>query len=168
MVVWLIGLSGAGKTTLGSKVKDLFDEQNIRSFVLDGDLVRNFFNNDLGYSEAERRQNIKRIMLAAAVLEKTDIVPIVCNISPFEDLREFARGSFDQYIQIYLRKDIQNAQQSDVKNVYKDHQDKTPIVGLDLGFDEPQQSELVIDVDGDTVEESFNRIKNILAGSVQK
>ena len=158
----------AGKTTLGSKVKDLFDEQNIRSFVLDGDLVRNFFNNDLGYSEAERRQNIKRIMLAAAVLEKTDIVPIVCNISPFEDLREFARGSFDQYIQIYLRKDIQNAQQSDVKNVYKDHQDKTPIVGLDLGFDEPQQSELVIDVDGDTVEESFNRIKNILAGSVQK
>jgi adenylylsulfate kinase-like enzyme len=168
VVVWFIGISGSGKSTLGNLLKGYFDTQNIRSFVLDGDLVRNFFNNDLGYSEAERRQNIKRIMLAAAVLEKNGITPIVCNISPFEDLREFARDSFENYNQIFLRKNIQVAQKNDVKNVYKENQNKTPIVGLDLNFDEPKKSELVIDVDGDTVDESFNRITSFLSGQQQK
>ena len=94
MVIWLLGISGAGKSTLGKRLKKHFDAKGIHSFILDGDVVRTFFDNDLSYSVADRRQNIKRILLAAYVLEQNGVIPIVCNISPFEDLRQFARDTF--------------------------------------------------------------------------
>ena len=76
MVIWLIGISGAGKTTLGNKLHDYFKNNNTKSFIIDGDLVRNFYNNDLGYSKADRIANIKRIMLSAYTLEQ-EIIPII-------------------------------------------------------------------------------------------
>jgi len=59
MVIWLIGISGAGKTTLGNKLKQYYDNKNIKSFIIDGDLVRDFYNNDLGYTKEDRIANIK-------------------------------------------------------------------------------------------------------------
>ena len=106
MVIWLLGISGAGKSTLGNLLKQYFDRNAVKSFILDGDSVRNFFDNDLGFSVDERRQNIKRILLAAQALEQSGVIPIVCNISPFEDLRQFAREKFNDYVQIYLQKSI--------------------------------------------------------------
>ena len=88
----------------------------------------------------------------------SNVIPIVCNISPFEDLRQFARDTFHNYVQIYLEKSMPIAQQNDVKNIYKNHISKTPIVGINLEFDEPLLSELVIPVDTETVDESFARI----------
>ena len=102
MVIWLLGISGAGKSTLGNLLKKYFDRKAVKSFILDGDSVRNFFDNDLDFSADERRQNIKRILLAAHALEQSGVIPIVCNISPFEDLRQFAREKFNDYVQIYL------------------------------------------------------------------
>ena len=63
MVIWLLGISGAGKSTLGKRLKKHYDTKGIHSFILDGDVVRTFFDNDLSYSVADRRQNIKRILL---------------------------------------------------------------------------------------------------------
>ena len=162
MVIWLLGISGAGKTTLGLKLKQHFDSEGVQSFILDGDIVRNFFDNDLSYSIDERRQNIKRIMLAAHVLEQNGIIPIVCNIAPFEDLRQFARQKFSNYVQIYLKKSLSLAQANDVKNIYKDNISKSMIVGIDLEFDQPKTNELVVPVDSETVEESFIRIITML------
>ena len=162
MVVWFLGISGAGKSTLGNLLKEYYDRKAVKSFILDGDIVRKFFDNDLGYSVEERRQNIKRILLAAYVLEQNGVIPIVCNISPFEDLRQFARDKFHNYVQIYLEKSVPIAQQNDVKDIYKNHISKTPIVGINLEFDEPLLSELVIPVDTETVDESFARIVLLL------
>lgn len=162
MVIWLLGISGAGKTTLGLKLKEYFDDQGLKSFILDGDIVRSFFDNDLSYSVDERRQNIKRILLAANVLERNGIIPIVCNISPFEDLRQFARKKLNNYIQIYLKKSLSHAQTDDVKNIYRDNISKSMIVGIDLEFEHPSNNELVIPVDSEDVEESFSRIKTML------
>ena len=158
MVIWLLGISGAGKSTLGKRLKNYYDTKDVHSFILDGDVVRTFFDNDLSYSVVDRRQNIKRILLAAYVLEQNGVIPIVCNISPFEDLRQFARDTFHHYVQIYLEKSMPIAQQNDVKNIYKNNSSKTPIVGINLEFDEPLMSELVIPVDTETVDESFARI----------
>ncbi|MBT3872710.1 MAG: adenylyl-sulfate kinase [Flavobacteriaceae bacterium] len=162
MVIWFLGISGSGKSTLGNKLKGHFDKNNIRSFLLDGDIVRDFFDNDLGYSLEERKQNIKRILLTAYALEKNGIIPIVCNISPFESLRYFAREKFQNYVQIYLHKEIKEAQKNDVKNIYKDNLNITPIVGLDLDFEKPLHNELVIDVDKETEDESFYKILTYL------
>lgn len=162
MVIWLLGISGAGKSTLGRRLKQYYDGKGVQSFILDGDVVRSFFDSDLSYSIDERRQNIKRILLAAYVLEQNGVIPIVCNISPFEDLRQFARDKFNDYVQIYLKKSVPIAQQNDVKNIYKDNISKAPIVGIDLEFDEPVSNELVIPVDSETVNASFTRIMLLL------
>ncbi|MDF1883733.1 adenylyl-sulfate kinase [Sulfurimonas sp. SAG-AH-194-C21] len=162
MLVWLIGISGAGKTTLGNRLKKYYDKNNIKSFILDGDIVRDFYDNDLGYTKEDRVANIKRIMLSAYVLERNGIIPIICNISPFEELREFARNKFHNYKEIYLKKNIDIAQDNDVKNVYKSNLLKTSIVGIDMKFEEPLHSDLTIEVDLENENESFLKIINFL------
>ena len=158
MVIWLLGISGSGKSTLGNKLKVYFDESNVRSFILDGDTVRDFFDGDLGYTPDERRQNIKRILLSAFVLEKNGVIPIICNISPFESLRQFAREKLDDYVQIYLEKSLVEAQKIDVKNIYKDNVNVTPIVGLDVEFEPPKKNELVLNVESETADVSAGKI----------
>lgn len=158
MVIWLLGISGSGKTTLGNKLKQYYDNKNIKSFIIDGDLVRDFYNNDLGYTKEDRIANIKRIMLSAYVLEQNGIIPIICNISPFEHLRVFARDKFDFYNEIYLFKDLKKAQQNDVKGIYRDNLNKTSIVGIDLNFEEPKNYDVKIDVDKESVNDSLEKI----------
>jgi len=155
MVIWLIGISGSGKTTLGLGLKEYFDGLDKECCVIDGDLVRGFYDNDLGYSREDRVANIKRIMLAAHVLEQSGVAVIVCNISPFEELREFARRKIAGYSEIYLKKSVEASRAADVKNMYKGNIGKTEIVGIDLKFDEPAGSDLVINVDEESVEESL-------------
>jgi len=152
MVIWLLGISGAGKTTLGKMLKEEYDKRGMQSFIIDGDIVRNFYDNDLGYSKEDRISNIKRIMLGAYLLEQNGIVAIVCNISPFESLREFARKKFDNYIEIYLKRDISSIDNK--KQVY----DSKNVVGVDLEFEIPQKSSLVIDTTQQTKEESLLEI----------
>lgn len=165
MVIWLIGISGAGKSTLGNMLHEYYSKEGIASFIIDGDLVREFYNNDLGYSKEDRIANIKRIMLSAYVLEKNNIIPIVCNISPFEELRTFARQKFEDYREIFLKKDMQIAKNNDVKGVYQDNLDKTSLVGIDMLFDEPIYSNLEIEVDKEDVETSFQRLIHYLEGN---
>tara|TARA_B100000902_G_C26872484_1_gene698414 strand:+ start:143 stop:640 length:498 start_codon:yes stop_codon:yes gene_type:complete len=158
MVIWIIGISGSGKSTLGNMLKKHFDEKKIKSQIIDGDTVRTFFEDDLGYSFEDRQQNIKRILLASYFLEKNGVIPIICNIGPFESLRIFARDKFEDYIQIYLHKEIESAKKNDVKNVYKENINVTPIVGLDLLFEEPKINELFLRVDQESKEDSLKRI----------
>lgn len=130
--------------------------------MIDGDIVREFYDNDLGYSKEERISNIKRIMLSTYVLEKNNIIPIVCNISPFENLRDFARDKFDSYHEIYLNKNISIAKENDVKGIYKNNFKKTSLIGVDMKFEEPTKSNLTINVDSESEEISFEKIINYI------
>lgn len=158
MVIWLIGISGAGKTTLGHLVKDHLELLERKAFLIDGDVVRDFFNNDLGYSKPNRIANIKRILLAAHLLSENGIITIVCNIHPFEDLREFARKKIRDYNEIYLKRDISDSSKKDVKKMYRSNLGKTDIVGIDLNFEKPENCDLVIDTGSETKDESFQRL----------
>lgn len=162
MVIWFIGISGAGKSTQGAKLHKHFQNLGIKSFILDGDIVREFYDNDLGYSKNDRIANIKRIMLSAYVLEKNGIIPIICNISPFEFLREFARKKFADYHEIYLSKNIEKAKENDTKGIYKNNINKTSIVGIDIKFEKPLKSNLVINVENEDEDQSFTKIKNYI------
>ena len=157
-VIWLIGVSGSGKTTLGTGLKKHFEESGKRCYIIDGDLVRRFFDNDLGYSREERVANIKRILLAAHMLDKAGVATIVCNISPCEELREFARRKIGGYSEIYLKKGVAASRADDVKGMYRENLGKTEIVGIDIEFDEPKGSDLVVDVDKESEAESLQRI----------
>ncbi len=158
MVIWLIGISGAGKTTIGRRLSKHFDEIGRKNYLVDGDEVRDLFNRDLGYTDAEREENIKRIILGAYLLDKNDIIGIICNISPFEHLRRLARDKIEGYNEIYLKKDIQSSINSDVKGMYKENIGRTQIVGLTSTFDEPVSANLTIEVDNMTVEETYHAV----------
>lgn len=158
MVIWLIGISGAGKTTIGRKLEEHFNNIGKKCYLLDGDEVRDLFDRDLGYSDAEREANIKRIMLGAYLLDKNDIIGIICNIGPLEHLRQLARKKIKGYNEIYVKKDLAISMKNDVKGVYKENAGKTQIVGIDATFDEPQTPDLVIEVDNMTVDESYQAV----------
>jgi adenylylsulfate kinase len=158
MVLWLLGISGAGKSTLGQLLYDQMKSLNKKVYLIDGDEIRSFFESDLGYSKEDRIANIKRIIYAAYVLSKSGVTVIVCNISPFEQLREFTRRKVPGYVEIYLKKKLEISIQSDVKDIYKENLGKTEIIGKEIAFEEPKASDLVIEVDTITVFESFNQI----------
>lgn len=152
MVVWLLGISGSGKSTLARELKKVFDEKGLKSFIVDGDYVRDFFDRDLGYSKEERIENIKRVLIAVKVLSDSGIVPIVANISPFQSLREFARKKLRGYVEVYLKRDLDKIRGKD--DVYK----SSHVVGVDVEFDEPKNADLVLDTGRLSVDECVGRI----------
>lgn len=158
MVIWLIGISGAGKTTIGRRLEEHFKTIGKRCYLLDGDEVRNLFDHDLGYSDAEREANIKRIILGAYILDRNDIIGIICNISPIENLRQLARRKICGYNEIYLKKNLDVCIKNDIKGVYQENMGKTHIVGIDITFDEPQTPDLVLETDRMTVDESYQMV----------
>lgn len=168
MVIWLLGLSGAGKTTLGIKLAQyLKEEKKLPVAVLDGDEVRRFFDNDLGYSIDERKANIKRIILTAYYLHKYGHTVIVCNISPFEDLRLLCRKKIAPYFQVYLMNTVEECKEKDTKNVYNNSQNDA-VVGVDLRFEEPLNNDLVIDTSKGTVDDNFQLLTHAILEIVDK
>lgn len=158
MILWLMGISGAGKTTIGRRLKQYLDQEQIKNYLLDGDEVRDLFDRDLGYSDQEREANIKRIILGAYLLDKNDIVGIVCNISPLEHLRALARRKIPGYHEIYLKKDLRTSVERDVKGVYQANMGKTQLVGIDVAFEEPQHPDLVLEVDRMSEDETYQAV----------
>jgi adenylylsulfate kinase len=164
MILWLIGISGAGKTTIGRKLEEHFNEIGKKCYLLDGDEVRDLFDRDLGYSDAEREANIKRIILGAYLLDRNDIIGIICNIGPLEHLRQLARRKIAGYNEIYLKKDLAISMRNDVKGVYKENMGKTNIVGIDATFDEPKTPDLVLEVDKMSEEETYEAVIQYIVG----
>lgn len=156
MVLWLLGISGSGKSTLGKKLKIHFDSKDLKCCIIDGDLVRDFYDNDLGYTKEDRVVNIKRILLSAYLLEQNGIIPIVCNISPFQELRDFARKKLENYIEIYLKRELKDI--NNKNDVYCGNN----VVGIDLNFDEPVNPNLELNTSNQTIEESLNCILQYL------
>lgn len=158
MIIWLIGISGAGKTTIGRRLEKHFNELGKKNYLLDGDEVRDLFDRDLGYSDADREANIKRIILGAYLLDRNDIIGIICNIGPLEHLRALARQKIEGYNEIYLKRDIKISMEKDVKGIYKDNMGKSQIVGIDAAFDKPTHADLTLEVDSMTEEETFQAV----------
>jgi len=157
MVIWLLGLSGSGKTTLGNLLYAYYKDKNEKLIFIDGDEFRDFFDNDLGYSEEERRENIKRVIGAAKVSSQLANKVIVCNISPFEDLRKFCRKKLPSYFEVYLFKPLEVLSKLDVKGIYSREKDKD-IVGKGLPFEPPINADLSINTAENSIEISLEKL----------
>lgn len=163
-VIWLTGISGAGKTTLGLILKKELEKRWGHVEFIDGDSVRRYFGNDLGYTRKERILNVKRIAFAAMLVAKNGTNVVVANIAPYIEARDFMRNHIKSYIQIYLKISVEKAMKRDVKGHYKKYKEGNlhNIVGVDDTYDIPRNPDLVIDTDANTIEESIQQIMKFL------
>ncbi len=163
-VIWLTGISGAGKTTLGLKLEKKIIKSNKKCVMLDGDIVRAFFENDLGYTRKERMFNVKRIAFAAKLLAENGINVIVANIAPYYEVRDFIREKTSNYIQIYVKVSLDTVIKRDVKGHYKNYEkgDLDNLIGVDDSYDVPRNPNLIVDTDLESISESVEKIINLM------
>ncbi|MBI2500072.1 MAG: adenylyl-sulfate kinase [Deltaproteobacteria bacterium] len=159
-VIWLTGLSGSGKTTLAFRLKKEFEAQKISIEVLDGDMVRDFFENDLGYSRKERILNVKRIAFAAMLMARHGTHVIVANIAPYYEVRDFIRRHLKNYLQIYVKALPETLRKRDVKGHYRRFEQGQirDMVGIDDDYDQPRRPDLILDTDCETIDQSLARL----------
>lgn len=163
-VIWLTGISGSGKTTLGAVLKKELKKRYNKVEFLDGDIIREFFDNDLGYTREDRILNVKRIAFAAMLVAKNGTNVIVANIAPYYEARDFIRKHIKGYIQIYLKVSPEESTRRDVKGHYRKHREGKLInlIGIDDNYDIPRNPNLIIDTEQESVEESLDNILNYL------
>ncbi len=159
-VIWFTGISGSGKTTLAVRLFEELSRQGLQCDLLDGDVVRDFFEGDLGYSRQERIAVTKRIAFAAERLSQNGIFTIVANISPYFEIRDFLRVKISNYHQIYCKASLAKVSERDVQGHYARYQtgELKNFIGLDDVYEEPREADVTVYTDTETVDESLTKI----------
>ena len=161
-VVWMCGLSGSGKSTLASALEKRLYAEGKLVYVLDGDNIRTGLNSGLGFSDEDRLENIRRIAEVSKLFADAGLVAINSFITPNASLRAMARGIIgkDDLIEVYVKASFETCMKRDVKGLYaKAEKGLVPqFTGKDSGFEEPEDSDLVIDTEAMTIEESLDKL----------
>jgi len=148
-VIWLTGLSGAGKSTIANLLEKRLHVGGIHTFLLDGDNVRHGLNQDLGFSAADRAENIRRVAEVARLMVNAGLVVIVAFISPFRAERQLARSRVEsgEFIEVFVDIPLEVAEKRDPKGLYrKARAGQLPdFTGIDSPYEPPESPEVVID-----------------------
>jgi adenylylsulfate kinase len=162
-VLWLTGLSGAGKTTLAKKVFEYIEKKGLDVEKLDGDVLRGHFPST-GFSKTERDEHIKRVGFMASILEKHGVIVIASFISPYSQARRFIRDMCSDFVEVYVRAPLDVCEDRDVKGLYSKARagEIKNFTGIDDPYEEPQNPELTIDTDKQTLDESVLAITNFI------
>lgn len=149
LVVWFTGLSGAGKSTIAIEVEKELVKRNKLVYRLDGDNVRHGLNSDLGFTRADRNENIRRIAEVANLFKDAAFITLVAAISPYAAMRSFAREKIgsDSFIEVYVKTDIEECIRRDPKGFYARARQGniTDYTGIADPYEEPEAPEIVID-----------------------
>jgi adenylylsulfate kinase len=158
MIVWLIGLSGAGKTTVGRALHDRLKPSRAGLVFLDGDILREVWGENVGHTIEGRRLNAHRISHLCRLLDQQGIDVIAAVLSMFPDWQAWNRDNFAQYFEVFLDVPMTTLRARDSKGLYAaaERGDLKNVVGVDLEFPRPANSDLVID--GDKVTRSPDEI----------
>jgi bifunctional enzyme CysN/CysC len=150
-VVWLTGLSGAGKSTIANLVERELHRRGHATYVLDGDNVRYGLNRDLGFTEADRVENIRRVAEVARLMVDAGLIVLVSFISPFRAERRMARLLFDdgEFIEAFVDAPLEVAEQRDPKGLYRKARrgELKNFTGIDSPYESPEAPELRIATD---------------------
>ncbi|REJ83058.1 MAG: adenylyl-sulfate kinase [Bacteroidetes bacterium] len=148
IVIWFTGLSGSGKTTLANLLKERLSTEGYKTCHVDGDLLRTGLCSDLGFSDSDRSENIRRAAELCKVLYDCGIVVIASLISPFETDRRKARNLFPKgsFLEVYLDADLETCEQRDVKGLYKKARagQIESFTGIDSPYELPENPDLIL------------------------
>jgi bifunctional enzyme CysN/CysC len=160
-VMWFSGLSGSGKSTLSNELQTRLFRKGYNVYVLDGDNIRQGLNSDLGFSEKDRAENLRRVAEVAALFADSGTIVIASFISPTKESRDVARGAYpENFHSVYIKADLKTAEKRDPKGLYKKARkgELKNFTGISAPFDEPQNPDLVIDTTKLSVEESVEKL----------
>ena len=167
-VLWMTGLSGAGKSTIANIVERKLTRMNRHAFLLDGDNVRHGLNKDLGFTDADRVENIRRVGEVARLMTDAGLIVITAFISPFRAERAMVRAMVapGEFIEVHIDTSLAEAEKRDVKGLYKKARagDLKNFTGIDSPYEAPEAPEIRIDTTALTPEEAADQIIEKLLG----
>lgn len=168
VILWFTGLSGAGKSTLAHAVEEQLHQSGIRTFVFDGDNVRHGLCSDLGFSDADREENIRRIGEMAKLIIEAGVIALTAFISPFRADRDRVRalaGDGD-FIEIYCHSSVDICESRDVKGLYARARagEIKAFTGISSPYEEPENPELIVDTGSKPLDECIEQVLAYLEG----
>jgi bifunctional enzyme CysN/CysC len=167
-VLWFTGLSGSGKSTIANLVEKKLHRMNRHSFLLDGDNVRHGLNKDLGFTEADRIENIRRVGEVAKLMADAGLIVITAFISPFRAERDMVRAMIPEgeFIEVFIDTPLAEAEARDVKGLYKKARSGAlkNFTGIDSPYEAPEAPEVHIDTTRLTPEQAADLIVERLIG----
>ncbi|MDC3320263.1 sulfate adenylyltransferase subunit CysN [Luminiphilus sp.] len=170
-VVWLTGLSGSGKSTIANAAEKILHEQGYRTYILDGDNVRHGLSKDLGFTVADRVENIRRIAEVAKLMLDAGVIVLTAFISPFRDERDMAKSLFepDDFLEVFVDTPLAVAEERDPKGLYKKARsgELPNFTGIDSEYQSPKNPSLVLTTDGRTVEDSAKELVELISTRAQ-
>ncbi|MDR3543917.1 MAG: adenylyl-sulfate kinase [Desulfosporosinus sp.] len=161
-VIWFTGLSGSGKSTLSNALDKRLYDLGIRTFLLDGDNIRQGLNKDLGFSNTERTENIRRVAEVAKLLLETGMIVIVAFISPYQRDRQLAQEviGMENFLEIFVQCSLEECERRDPKGLYiKARRGEIPhFTGITDPYESPENPEIIVRTEEERAEVATERI----------
>ena len=162
LVVWILGLSGSGKSTLAKGLENALHQLGYLTQVLDGDNLRNGINNNLAFSEDDRKENIRRAAEVSKLFANCGIITICSLISPTQEIRDMAKSIVgeEKYYEVFVNCPIEVCESRDVKGLYRRARNGEikNFTGIDSPFEEPKKPNLEIKTDINSIEYCHNQL----------
>ncbi|MFB6305921.1 MAG: adenylyl-sulfate kinase [Flavobacteriales bacterium] len=170
-VVWMTGLSGSGKSTIATGLESMLHEKGFLTQTLDGDNVRTGINNNLGFSNEDRVENIRRIAEVSKLFLNSGLVCINCFVSPTIKMREYAKEIIGEkdFIEVYVNASLEVCEKRDVKGLYEKARNGEikEFTGIDAPFEEPKIPSIEIDTANQKVEDSVKELLNQILSEIE-
>lgn len=171
LMIWFTGLSGSGKSTVAIALERELHKRGLLCRILDGDNIRCGINNNLGFSPADRVENIRRIAEVGKLFVDTGIITIAAFISPNNDMREMAAKIIgkDNFVEVYISTPIEVCEQRDVKGLYAKARrgEIKDFTGVSAPFEAPQSPDLELDTSSLSLEESVNSLLSYILPKIE-
>ena len=168
LVIWFTGLSASGKSTIAGALEQILTGQGYHTYLLDGDNVRHGLCRDLGFSDIDRKENIRRVGEVANLLADGGLIVLAAFISPFRDDRQIVREITPegQFVEVFVDASLTVCRERDPKGLYAkaDRGEIKQFTGIDSPYEEPLNAELVLDAGDLSVTESVNNLLAYLHG----
>ncbi|KKM93973.1 hypothetical protein LCGC14_1203010 [marine sediment metagenome] len=162
--LWFTGLPCSGKTVLADAVAKELRNQGMKVERLDGDIVRKSLTRDLGFSEEDRNMNIERVTFVSKLLTRNGVAVLASFVSPYNKIRDYSRKEIGNYILVYVKCSLEECENRDIKGMYAKARagEIKDFTGIDHPFEEPDITDIIVETDKQTVEESKNIILQAL------
>lgn len=172
VMIWFTGLSGSGKSTIAIALERELHRRGLLCRILDGDNIRSGINNNLGFSEVDRVENIRRIAEVSKLFIDAGIITIAAFISPNNEIREMAANIIgrDDFVEIYVSTPIEECERRDVKGLYAKARkgEIKDFTGISAPFEVPNHPALALDTSLLSLEESVNKLLELILPKIQK